>query len=235
MLKAEFHAHCSLDPRDVEVRMSPEQLIDRAARQGYAVLAITLHDGYAYSKKLASYAKKKGVLLIPALERTIKGCHVLLYNFSLAEARKIHSFEDLRKIKKPRHMVIAPHPYHPLVASLRAEFEGNIDLFDAVEWSNAYASWINPNKKSAAMAKKHRLPMVATSDAHFLWQLCSQNYTMVDSKPAVSAVIAAVKAGRVSIVTRPLSLWRLFLVLCSFVYSQVLELSGFWRKPYIPI
>ena len=44
-LKAELHAHCSLDPHDYRMcAHSPEELIREAARLSYEVLAITCHD-----------------------------------------------------------------------------------------------------------------------------------------------------------------------------------------------
>ena len=83
MLKVELHAHTSDDPVD-DIPYSTHQLIDRAAQLGYHALAITLHDRQLDVRPFASYAAERGITLIPGIERTIEGRHVLLLNFSPA-------------------------------------------------------------------------------------------------------------------------------------------------------
>ena len=94
------------------------ELIDKAASFGYEVIAITNHDTVTFSKALADYALNKGVLLIPGIERKIKGKHVLIYDITQEEADSIKDFSDLRKIKK---LKIAAHPYF-FISSLGKSF-----------------------------------------------------------------------------------------------------------------
>lgn len=200
MLKADLHIHTSTDPADPWIKHSTQDFINHAAKRGYEVIAITNHD------KLTR-TKSKKLLIIPGIEKTIEKAHVLLYNFSKEEIKRISTFKDLRKTKKAKHLVIAPHPFYPFRRALKEKFEKNIDLFDAVEHSRLYTRFYNPNKKAAKMAKKHGLPIVGNSDAHALFQF-RDTYTLVDSKPTVSDVIRAIKKGKTKVETRPLSAYE---------------------------
>src|SRR6267142_144063 len=83
MLKVELHTHTSDDPID-PIPYSTFDLIDRAAELEYDALAITLHDKQLDVAIYAQYAASRGIVLIPGIERTIDGRHVLLLNFSRA-------------------------------------------------------------------------------------------------------------------------------------------------------
>ena len=83
MLKVELHTHTADDPQD-RIPYSTRELIDLAAAQRFDALAITLHDRQLDVEPLRPYAAERGVVLIPGIERTIHGKHVLLLNFSCA-------------------------------------------------------------------------------------------------------------------------------------------------------
>ena len=95
MLKVELHSHTADDPHD-RIPYSAEQLIDRAAALWYDGLAVTLHDRQLDVARLAPYAAKRGIVLIPGIERTVAGKHVLLLNFT-REAEDVRSFADLAR------------------------------------------------------------------------------------------------------------------------------------------
>ena len=80
MLKTELHAHTADDPID-RVPHSTIELIDRASALGYEALAITLHERQLDLQPFVAHAAERGVVLIPGVERTIEGRHVLLLNF----------------------------------------------------------------------------------------------------------------------------------------------------------
>ena len=80
MLKVELHAHTADDPHD-SIPHSATELIDEAVALGYDALAITLHDRQLDINKLRPYAAERRLVLIPGIERTIQGKHVLLLNY----------------------------------------------------------------------------------------------------------------------------------------------------------
>jgi predicted metal-dependent phosphoesterase TrpH len=203
VLKVELHSHTSDDPVD-QIPHSTYQLIDRAAELHYHALAITLHDRQLDVGPFAAYAADRGITLIPGIERTIEGRHVLLLNFSPA-TEQVHSFEDLARLKSREDgLVVAPHPFYPLGASLRGMMGQYGHMFDAVECNAMFTRLLNFNQPAARWAQAHGKPMVGNGDVHRLRQLGS-TYSLVDAEPTPDAICAAIRAGRVRVEARPLS------------------------------
>jgi predicted metal-dependent phosphoesterase TrpH len=210
VIKVELHAHTADDPLD-RVPYSGRELIIRAAALGYGALSITLHDAVFDPAPLAAFARDQGVTLIPGLERTIGGKHVLLINFP-AGALTARSFEDVEglKMQYPAGLVVAPHPFYPIGSALgRARLEAHRSLWDAVEVNAMFVSGADWNRSARTWARAQALPLVGNADVHRLSQLGS-TWSEVDV-PAGSepdAICAAIKAGHVRVVARPLSYLR---------------------------
>ncbi|MGC9022244.1 MAG: PHP-associated domain-containing protein, partial [Dissulfurimicrobium sp.] len=200
LLKADLHIHTSEDPQDV-VFYSAVELIDMAHGLGYSVLSITNHDHLTYSGYLRDYAKERGIVLIPGMEATIEGRHVLLYNLDFASVDR-GSLRGLRGLKTPQGLVIAPHPYYPSPKALRGLLRPNITLFDAIEFCHFYTEHLSFNRAAQRIAEECRLPMVGTSDAHQRSQFHT-TYSLIDAEPDPESIVEAVKSGRVRVVTRP--------------------------------
>lgn len=206
MLKLELHTHTDQDPLD-RIPHSARDLIDRAVSQGYGGLAITLHDRYYDPCRDADYARERGLVLIPGIERSIHGRHVLLLNFP-REAETVRSFDDIAGLKRrSAGIVVAPHPFYPTGTSVGSRLEALRDLFDAIEYNAMYTRWLNFNRRAAAWARANGKPLVGNSDLHRLEQLGS-TYSLVDAEPHPDAICAAIRAGRVEIRSEPLSTWR---------------------------
>src|SRR5262245_46251432 len=132
MLKVELHSHSADDPVD-RLRYTTRDLIDHAAANGFDALAITLHDRQLDISPHREYAAERGVTLIPGIERTIEGRHVLLLNFA-AGAEEVRTFGDLKSLRNRKSgLVVAPHPYFPATSCLWGKLDRHADLFDAVE------------------------------------------------------------------------------------------------------
>lgn len=184
---------------------STHQLIDRAAALGYDALAITLHDCQLDVQPLAAWAAERGVVLIPGIERTVEGCHVLLLNFPGDAVDRMRTFDDVRRLKQDhRGLVIAPHPYFPGLHSLFGALNRHADIFDAVERNAMYTASLDFNRPAERWAHAHNKPVVGNGDVHRLEQL-DTTYTLVDAERDPAAICAAVAAGRVRLVTRPLT------------------------------
>ena len=218
MLKVELHSHTADDPVDT-IPYSTYQLIDRAGQLGYDVLAITLHDRQIDVQSFVSYAADRGVTLIPGIERTIEGRHVLLLNFSPATER-VHSFEDLARLKSRENgLVVAPHPFYPVGLSLREKLGQHAHMFDAVEYNAMFTRMLNFNRRAVRWARAHGKPMVGNGDVHRLRQLGS-TYSLVDAEPTPDAICAAIRAGRVRVEAQPLSV-----AAAATIVSQILNVD----------
>lgn len=209
--KADFHSHTSDDPID-RVAHSAEMLIDAARAAEVDILAITCHESNRHNAYVAEYARRRGMLLIPALEQCVEGKHIIILNPSPAH-EAARTFDALREARRDESLVIAPHPYYPMPAALGRKLLKHRDLFDAVEHHSFHLAGFNPNRRAERVAKKHGLPVIGASDTHTLpyWR---GTFTWVDAGvepdealPPVSAVIDAIRAGRVEVESQPLP-WR---------------------------
>ncbi len=201
MLKVDLHIHTADDPSD-RIPYSTCDLIDRAAELGFDALAVTLHDRQLDPALFQSYAKARGITLVPGIEQTIEGRHVLLLNFSVA-AESVRSFAQLARLKQQeRGLVVAPHPFFPAGSALRGCMNRHAALFDAVEYNGMFTSLVNFNILGERWARRHGKPMIGNGDVHRLEQL-GTTYSLIDAAPEADAICAAIAAGRVQIVAKP--------------------------------
>lgn len=210
MLKADFHIHTKEDPKD-NINYNAKELIDYASKLNYEVLSITNHESCFFNKEIESYAKKKGILLIPGTEAEVEGKHVLLINYNSKKDPKKLSFSDVERLRKENTVVIAPHPFYPSLSCLRRKFLRNIDVFDAVEYSHYY---FHPrlnffNEKAVKIAKKNNISVIGTSDAHHLYQM-EKTYSLLDCKKDKDSVLEAIRKNKVKVVTEPLAVVHFF-------------------------
>lgn len=204
MLKAELHSHTSDDPKDT-IGHDAFALIDRAAALGYGVLAITLHDQQLDTAPLTAHARERAVVLVPGVERTICGKHVLLLNFP-PEAGEVTTFEGLGSLKaRTNGIVVAPHPFFPLRSCLHGDLDRHADLFDAVEVNAFFTRAIDFNRRARRWAAAHRKPLVGNGDVHRLSQL-GTTYSLIDAEPDPDAICEAIRKGRVEVRSTPIPL-----------------------------
>lgn len=236
-LKANLHLHTSDDPHDL-VTYSLYEAVDAAAKHDFHVLAITCHGRAAWNPDYHAYAAERGILLLRGIEANIaehsgeRGRHVLLLGVD-ETAEAIETFADLEQYQAthPHMLTIAPHPFMDSWISLQQYALKYIHLFDAIEHSWFYSRRINRNQRALELAATHDKPIVATSDTHFLNYL-DDHYTFIEtSEQTEAAVIAAVKAGAVTIQTRPHRFWREMIIpQARFTIRTILWRRG-WYKP----
>src|SRR3989442_3004531 len=128
-LRADLHIHTS--EAEPFIAYNARDVIARAAREGYRVLSITNHDTLTFSGELAAYARDHGIVLIPGVEATVEGRHVLVYNADVA-VDKLQTFADLRRYRTPEWLVVAPHPFFPASYCLRERLWPEIEPFDTI-------------------------------------------------------------------------------------------------------
>ena len=202
MLKVELHSHSADDPTD-RVPYTTFALIDRAVALGYDALAITLHERQLDLARFAPYAADRGLLLIPGVERTIEGKHVLLLNFETG-AEDVRTFSDLARLKSRQSgLVIAPHPYFPSLTALWGNLERHASLFDAVERNAMFTRTVDFNRRAERWAAQHGKPIVGNCDVHRLMQL-GTTYSLIDAPADPDAICDAVKSGRLTVESAPL-------------------------------
>ena len=204
--------HSGEDPYD-GLCYTAAELIDRAAKLDYAAIAVTCHEKVLEDERLFEHARAKGVLLIRAVEWSVQGRDVLLYNITQRDAERLKTFADLRAYRRERGeelLVVAPHPCYPRQHSLGRDLEPNIDLFDAVEYTQIHLAWFDHfNQRAVAIARKHSKPVIANSDAHHLWMF-GRHHTLVDAEPTQPAIFRAIRQGKVEPVSPPVTVAECF-------------------------
>jgi predicted metal-dependent phosphoesterase TrpH len=219
VLKVELHSHTADDPRD-RIPHSTRELIDRAADLGYDALAITLHDRQLDLRPWLAQAERRRIVLIPGIERTVHGRHVLLLNFR-SGTEQARCFEDIAALKQqdPGGLVIAPHPYFFPGPSLGALLEQHAGLFDAVEYNAMFTAALNFNRRAEQWARRHGKPMVGNGDVHRLCQL-GTTFSLVDAERTPDAICQAVRQGRVTVSARPLPALTAAVVMADLVTAS---------------
>jgi predicted metal-dependent phosphoesterase TrpH len=201
-LKCDLHLHTTEDPRH-QLNYSAKELIEEASKKGYHVVSITNHNTVTYNSELADFASERGILLIPGVEATVMGKHVLIYGVDgMDEQWDKLTFFDLKRLKARGAFIVAPHPFYPNYNCLGNLLERFSTLFDAVEYSHLYTKKLNFNLKAQNFAKEKGMPLLGLSDAHSLKQL-DYTYTLVDSEKDARSIFEAIRNNRSTIVTRP--------------------------------
>jgi len=231
-LKADLHTHSHEDPCDYWlVKYSAKDLIRAAAKQKFEVLSITHHRRVFFSQAIKSYAKKKGILLIPGVEPKIEGKDVLILNTTNEELARIKNLSILEKIKDSA-LIIAPHPYFLTGNCLEDKLVKHINNFHAIEFSHFYTrALINPlfkfiagNAKAVEVAKKYHKPLIGTSDAHKMYEL-GRTFSLIDSAKKKDDVIDAIKRNKVKLVANPMPTHLFF----RRIFFAILQ-EGLWEN-----
>ncbi|MCK4521025.1 MAG: PHP domain-containing protein [Nanoarchaeota archaeon] len=250
--KTSLHIHTKEDPRDSHIiRYSYKDLIKTLAEKGFSIISITNHDSIFYNKNLARTAEENNILLIPGIEMTIEGVHILGYNLDREDVfdkkgnYKIKKLEDIEKIKREDNLIIPAHVFYGFHSINNKLFE-HCHLFDALEFSFFYTDNILskiPNKKAIRAAERYNMPLIGTSDVHDK-RILNETYTKIkcnldnhplNSKKNIKSVIRAIKNAKnkdiginsrdlkkpIEIITNPLS--NMFY----FRKFTVASLSGF--------
>ena len=223
MIKADFHIHVQGDPKDDFIKYSLFDLIDQAVFENFSVIAVTNHRQIFDTAKAKQYAADNNILLISGIEHEVKGVHVIVL-WPHEDILKVNSFAQLLKYRKqhPESFIIAPHPYYPWFSCLNWRLKKHYKCFDAVEYSHMYLSFFNlPNKLAISTAKKLNIPVLGSSDLHYL-KYFGTTYTVLNIDCTdEQQVRAALKDGNFSFSSSPVSIKRC----CFFILEVVKSLT----------
>jgi len=199
MLKADFHLHAREDKQD-RISYSAKDLIRLAAKQKFDVLSFTFHDDLFYPRDLISFAKKRGITLVPGTELTIHGRHVLVNG--IKKLPKVKELTGLEKLKDEA-IITAPHPFFPTSTALREQLLQNLHLFNNIEYTARYNQFVNFNKKAASLAQQSNKPLLGNSDCHHLIYF-GYTFTQVDASPSIDSILEALRKKKFQLTTTPL-------------------------------
>src|SRR6266480_4564653 len=211
-IKLDLHIHTFDDPKD-KLDYSAHELLARARRLGFSVLAITLHDAVFDRPEVFAAAQRLKILLIPAAEMRIEGADIILLNINREDVEGLRSFDDVRQLRERRGQslfTVAPHPFYLLGGSIGKRLLDEIDCFDTIELCHFHKGLFNPNRRAKKVARQFGKPLIATSDAHQLHAF-GNHYTsiQVPGELTVANVLAALRSGPLRITSPPCSFFDL--------------------------
>lgn len=209
-IKIDLHIHTLDDPEDV-IDYSAHQLLERAKRLGFGVLAITLHDAVFDRAEVFADAAAMGILLISAAEVRLEGADVIVLNVGTDEVAQLKTFDDLRRLRARRGLsifTIAPHPFFVLGGSIGSRLLDEIDCFDAIELCHFHKGIFNLNRRGEIVARRFGKPLIATSDAHQLHGF-GRHYTSIPRPLQMrpETVFAALRSGPARLTSPPAKLF----------------------------
>jgi predicted metal-dependent phosphoesterase TrpH len=194
VLKADLHIHTKEDPFDSgKIDYSAFELIEHLDSKGFDVFSITLHNfmfGPEQMRKVRDYAKQKGMLYIPGIEKTIEEDHILIYNIDKEDAEGLRDYKDIFRMlmkygiqgRREPLLVGAAHPEFPSRTAMHEKMERWHNVIHFVEYNAFYMKGINFNNGGVRQANNHHKPMLGNSDAHDLERI-GKTYTEIMVPP----------------------------------------------------
>jgi predicted metal-dependent phosphoesterase TrpH len=240
LYRVELHSHCQGDPVDTYLGHTVFEHIDRAKEVGLDAIALTWHQKVCTAPEAFAYARERGILLIPGMEAEIDRRHLVVINLADGDLPGEPTWNQVQALRrrKPEVLVLAPHPFYPHPSCLGKILNDHADCIDAVEWCMLHVHWlpgqVNPNLRAARWAHQHGKPLVACSDAHSLAAIGRNASTVEADELTPEALLAGIRAGRVSFHRRSLELVPLVYQTSKAMASQPRHIGSWvrakWRK-----
>ncbi len=191
-MKVDLHVHSHYS-QDSLAR--PEELVYWMAKRGLGAMAITDHDAIEGARETAALAP--GAIIIGEEIRTSRGEIIGLFLQELIPPH-LSPRETIERIHQQGGLVYIPHPTDRLRGSTLAPeaLQAVLPLVDLMEGYNARALCNHVNRRAAALAREHGLPVGAGSDAH---RACDVGLAYVEMAPFRDArgLLAALAESRI--------------------------------------
>lgn len=172
---------------------TPEEMTAHAKKLGIDAIAITDHNTIDGNRKAKIAAKKHGMIFIPGEEVECELGHIVALGINEWIRPKMSLQETIDKIHEQGGIAVSAHPFDCVGKG--------IGIFakecDAIEAFNAINLERVANWKAWNFAKKHKLNIVAGSDAHYI-DMLGHGITRIHADSLDSA-IKAIKKGKTSI------------------------------------
>lgn len=191
-LRLDLHLH-TLASRDC--LSDPEAVLDRARAAGLDRIAVTDHDRMGAALEMF---RRYPELIIPGEEvKTAEGVDVIGLYLQEEIPGGTPARETCRRIREQGGLVYLPHPYAPGKGGSGELAEELAPMLDVVEVFNARLHDPALNGKARELARRHRLPGGAGSDAHSLGEVGRASVTVPEHPSEPGALLEALSSARV--------------------------------------
>ncbi len=158
-MRADLHVHSTFSD---DGKQTVAEILARCKELGIGAVAITDHNAFEAHKE--AEALGSGIIVVPGMEVTSEGGHILAMGISAPVPRGRSVAETIELIHAAGGIAIAPHPYRTW--SGLGERNTRENDFDAVEATNGRSKRIG-NLRAKRLAKLLSAPVVGGSDAHY--------------------------------------------------------------------
>lgn len=192
----DYHCHSSLSKRKivvVEGLNTPEEMLKHAKKLRLGAIGITDHDSIEGSIRAKKLEKKHGVVVITGEEVTTRSGHMLALGISELIKPGLTVEETVDNIHSQGGIAIAAHPFDLYKEGIKEKAV----LCDAMEGFNSLNLDRISNRKAIRFGRRHKLVMLAGSDAHCL-AMMNRGVVSVQADDMDSA-LKAISSGRVSV------------------------------------
>ncbi len=188
----ELHTHTkySLGTQvPVEGLNTSQEMVKHAKKIGLGAIAITDHDTVKGTIEAKKYAKKYDVVVIPGVEVSTSGGHILAIGVEELINPGMSVEETVEEIHDQGGVAVAPHPFDIKNAGVGELSEKT----DAIEAFNAINVDRIANRRAKIFAQNHKKPQLAGSDAHWT-EMLGHGINKIDADN-VDGILKAIKKG----------------------------------------
>lgn len=224
--RVELHNHCDCDTQD-SLDYSARDLVNACVRHGVDVLAITPHREVFHDPETVAYARSRGILLIPGVEKMVEGRELVLLNVLPDEIPHRMARADLERLRQQKGdnlLVLAPHPFYPRQTCVGPVLDRFAHCIDVIEWCHLYLKIYNPNQPASLWAAEHGKPVIVTSDTHNLDHFARNRAEVEADTLETESLFRAIRLGKIRNQHRPLNTPELV----RFIFQGMLALA--WHR-----
>ncbi len=177
-MKIDLHIHSKYSS---DSDSEPYKIIQIAKKKGLDGVAITDHNNSNGWKEMLQMGKKYGIKVVLGEEIKIKdsfGSYEIMALFLNEEIKSNDLDEVIDNIRQQNAIACISHPFDPYKTHINA-INKLAKKVDAIEIFNARMISNSFNNKALVLAKKHKLGIIAGSDAHTEGEV-GNAYTIAD-------------------------------------------------------
>jgi len=197
-LKIDLHVHTCYS---YDAVTTLKEVVTYSKKLGLDGVAITDHDTLLGALKLIQKSK---LIVIPGMEISALGGHVLALNVTTLISPKLGLSETVQRIHEAGGIAVAAHPTYVYKSTLSQK----VTSYDAIEVINSAAVPFRLFRcLSQKLATRLNLPQTAGSDSHYAPEIGAA-YTVVEADPDVDEIVQAIKEGKTLPLGEPIP-WRI--------------------------